>query len=123
VGLVTLLPSLSQQQEPSLSAMLATGAVGLVCLLPMIFLTVNWIFTLPLIVDKRMDFWPAMQTSWKMVRKHWWHLFGLVLLVGLINFAGVLLCCVGLIFAMPLGFAAMMYAYETIFSPPPSQTP
>lgn len=122
VGLVTLLPSVTQHQEPSLGAMLTTGAVGLVCFLPLIFLTVNWMFTLPLIVDKRLEFWPAMQTSWKMVRKHWWQLFGLVLLVGLINLGGVLLCCVGLIFSMPLGIAAMMYAYETIFSAPQPQT-
>ena len=123
VGLVTLLPSLTHNQEPSPGAILATAGVGLVCLVPLIFLTVNWMFTLPLIVDKRLDFWPAMQTSWKMVRKHWWQLFGLILLVGVMNAAGVLLCCVGLLFSIPLGFAAMMYAYETIFSPPQPQTP
>jgi GYF domain 2 len=123
VGLVTLLPAVTQNQEPSLGAILATVGVGLVCLLPLIFLTVNWMFTLPLIVDKRLDFWPAMQTSWKMVRKHWWQLFGLIILVGVLNLAGVLLCCVGLLFSMPLGFAAMMYAYETIFSPLQTQNP
>jgi uncharacterized membrane protein len=123
VGLVTLLPAITQNQEPSPGAILATAGVGLVCLIPLIFLTVNWMFTLPLIVDKRLDFWPAMQTSMKMVRKHWWQLFGLIILVGLINGAGVLLCCVGLLFSMPLGFAAMMYAYETIFSPSQPQTP
>jgi hypothetical protein len=123
VGLATLLPSLTQNQEPSPGAILATVGVGLVCLVPLIFLTVNWMFTLPLIVDKRLDFWPAMQTSWKMVRKHWWQLFGLIILVGVMNVAGVLLCCVGLLFSMPLGIAAMMYAYETIFSPPQPQTP
>jgi hypothetical protein len=123
VGLATLLPSLTQHQEPSPGAILATVGVGLVCLVPLIFLTVNWMFTLPLIVDKRLDFWPAMQTSWKMVRKHWWQLFGLIILVGVMNVAGVLLCCVGLLFSMPLGIAAMMYAYETIFSPPQPQTP
>ncbi len=122
VGLATLLPSLTQHQEPSPGAILATVGVGLVCLVPLIFLTVNWMFTLPLIVDKRLDFWPAMQTSWKMVRKHWWQLFGLIILVGVMNVAGVLLCCVGLLFSMPLGIAAMMYAYETIFSPPQPQT-
>ncbi len=123
VGLATLLPSLTHHQEPSLGAILTTVGVGLVCLLPMIYIAVNWMFTLPLIVDKRMEFWPAMQTSWKMVRKHWWQLFGLILLVGVMNLAGLLLCCVGLLFSMPLGFAAMMYAYETIFSPPQPQAP
>lgn len=122
VALATLLPSLTHHQQPNPVAVVIAVGVGLVCLLPVIFLTVNWMFILPLILDKRMDFWPAMQTSWKMVRKHWWQLFGLILLVGVINLGGLLLCCVGLLFSVPLGIAAMMYAYETIFSAPQSQT-
>ncbi len=123
VALVTLLPSLTHHQQPNLVAVVIAVGVGLVSLLPVIFLTVNWIFVLPLILDKRMDFWPAMQTSWKMVRKHWWQLFGLIVLVGLINLGGALLCCVGLLFSMPIGIAALMYAYETIFSAARPQTP
>jgi uncharacterized membrane protein len=123
VGLVMLLPSLTHHRQPDPVPVMITIAAGLVCLVPLIFLTVNWMFTLPLIMDKRMEFWPAMQTSWRMVRKHWWQLFGLVLLVGLINMAGFLLCCVGILFSMPLGFAAMMYAYETLFTGPKTQTP
>ncbi len=122
VGLAMLLPAITHHHQPDPASVIITGAVGLVCLVPMIFLTVNWMFTLPLIVDKRLEFWPAMQTSWKMVRKHWWQLFGLVLLVGLINLGGLLLCCVGLLFSVPLGCAAMMYAYETIFSATQPQT-
>jgi uncharacterized membrane protein len=38
------------------------------------------------------------------------------LLIGLVNVVGVLLCCVGVLVTMPIGFAALMYAYETIFS-------
>jgi hypothetical protein len=34
----------------------------------------------------------------------------------LLNIAGVVACCIGLLFTIPLGFAALMYAYETIFS-------
>jgi hypothetical protein len=84
VALVTLLPSITHHHQPDPSAVVIAVAAGLACLLPMIFVSVNWIFTLPLIVDKRIEFWPAMQTSWKMVRKRWWQLFGLVLLVGVI---------------------------------------
>ena len=40
----------------------------------------------------------------------------LVILVGLLNVVGVMMCCVGLLFTMPIGFAALMYAYETIFA-------
>ena len=46
--------------------------VFLICLIPTIYLQVRWVFTLPLIIDKQMNFWTAMKTSWKMVGKHWW---------------------------------------------------
>jgi uncharacterized membrane protein len=56
-----------------------------------------------------------MKASWKMVNKHWWQVFGLSILIGLVNLVGALACLVGLLFTVPIGFAALMYAYETIF--------
>lgn len=91
--------------------------VLLVCLVPMIYLQVSWLFTLPLIIDKQMGFWSAMKASWRRVNKHWWHVFGLLVLVGLINIVGLLLCCVGILFTIPIGLGALMYAYETVCSP------
>ncbi len=105
----------SPNQKPDLHNLLLLIPIGLVCLLPMIYLQTCWTFTLALIIDKGMDFGAAMKTSWKMVRKHWWQVFGLMLLIGLVNLAGALACLVGLLFTMPIGFAAMMIAYETIF--------
>ena len=89
---------------------------GFICIIPLIYLQTCWAFTLPLIIDKELNFWTAMNTSRKQVGKHWWHVFGLVILVGLLNVAGVLVCCVGVLFTMPVGFAALMFAYETIFT-------
>jgi uncharacterized membrane protein len=116
IAAIVLVPTLSKQHPPDLGAIMTTVGVGLVCLIPAMILSVNWMFTLPLVVDKGLDFWTAMKTSWKKVTQHWWQIFGLLLLVGLINLGGLLLCCVGLIFTIPLGIAATMYAYETIFS-------
>jgi len=96
--------------------------VFLICLIPVVYLQVSWSFTLPLIIDKQMDFWTAMKTSWKMVGKHWWLVFGLFILVGLLNVVGVLLCCIGVLFTVPIGLGAMMYAYEIIFSSAEAQT-
>lgn len=87
-----------------------------VLLVPIIYLTVIWLFSLPLVIDKGLGFWQAMETSRKVVSKHWFMVFALVIVVGLINCVGVLLCCVGLFLTFPLGMAAMMYAYETLFS-------
>jgi uncharacterized membrane protein len=87
-----------------------------VCMLPMLYLQTCWAFTLPLIIDKEMDFWTAMKASRTMVKKHWWHVFGLIFLIGLLNLLGVLLCCIGLLFTVPIGYATLMFAYETIFA-------
>jgi uncharacterized membrane protein len=90
--------------------------VLLVCAIPAIYLSVSWKFTLPLIIDRELDFWTAMKTSRKQVGKHWWHVFGLLVIIGLLNVVGMMLCCVGLLFTIPIGIAALMFAYETIFS-------
>ena len=121
-GFLILLPSLMHDNPPGLAQVVILSVVALVGLVPMIFLQVNWSFTLPLVIDRRLEFWPAMQASWKQVRKHWWLMFGLALIIGVINMVGLLLCCVGLLFTVPLSMAALMYAYETVFSAAPPQT-
>ena len=115
VAIVVLMPALVHHIQPAPGQVLPVVAAALVCFIPVIFLTVNWIFTLPLVVDRQMSFWPAMQLSWKMVRKHWWMVLLLVIIVALINIGGMFLCCVGILFTMPIGMGALMYAYETIF--------
>ncbi|HTA95609.1 MAG TPA: glycerophosphoryl diester phosphodiesterase membrane domain-containing protein [Verrucomicrobiae bacterium] len=96
-------------------AIFGTLPIFLICMVPVTYLSVNWMFTLPLIIDKGMKFWPAMMASWKKAHQHWWLLLGLLVVIGLLNLAGVCACCVGLLFAAPIGIAATMYAYETIF--------
>jgi hypothetical protein len=87
----------------------------LVCMIPATYLSVCLKFMLPLIIDKRINVAAALKASWKMVNKHWFQVFGLVLLLSLLNIAGALLCGVGLLFTVPIGFGALMSAYETIF--------
>ncbi|MGA3163068.1 MAG: protein kinase [Verrucomicrobiota bacterium] len=92
--------------------------LGIICLiLPGIYLAIAWLFTLPLVIDKRLDFWPAMGLSRKTISKHWWKFLGFIIILGLINLAGLLACFVGLLITVPLSLAAMMYAYEDIFGP------
>ena len=86
-----------------------------VCAIPATYLSVCLKFTLPIIIDKQVNFWTAIKTSWRMVNKHWWQVFGLILLISLLNIAGAFACLVGLLFTAPIGFGALMSAYETIF--------
>jgi hypothetical protein len=105
----------SQMIPQVISILTSTLPLLLICIIPMTYLSVNWSFTLALIVDKEMGFWTAMKTSWKMVHRHWFHIFGLLVLAGLVYMAGGLLCCIGAIFTAPISAAATMFAYETIF--------
>ena len=66
-----------------LCKLLAT--IGLWCclVLPGLYLTVAWIFSVPLVADKRLEFWSAMELSRKMVTRVWFESFGLLLLAFL----------------------------------------
>lgn len=112
VGMQKLLPQLMPQLLSGLGSALP---VLLLCLVPVAFLTVCWQFTLPLIIDKQMAVGEAMKTSWSMVMKHWWQVFGLGVLAGLVSLLGIFGCCIGVVFTAPIGLAAIMIAYETIF--------
>lgn len=85
------------------------------CLVPGIFLWVAWAVALPLVIDKRLQFWDAMEVSRKVVTEHWWGWFGLGLVTFLINLVGFLFCVIGLFFTLPLTTLAWMYAYEDVF--------
>jgi len=89
---------------------------GLVALIPTIYLRVCWLYAVPLVIDKGMDFWPALGYSRQMVSKHWWPVFGLLIVTSLINIAGLLLCCIGIFASTPLAFAALACGYERIFN-------
>jgi hypothetical protein len=109
-------PSAMQHFFPALmDAVERTMPVLLICLVPAAFFTVCLQFTLPLIVDKEMSVGAALRTSWGMVLKHFWQMLGLAILAGLISSLGVFGCIVGVLFTAPIGIAAMLYAYETVF--------
>ena len=79
-----------------------------------IFLTVNWMFSLPMILDQRVDFWTAMKRSWRQVSRHWWSCLALLVVISILNFFGTLCCLVGLLVTVPISILATMYAYETV---------
>ncbi len=91
--------------------------IGFVLLvLPGIYLSIAYVFTLPLIVDKGMDVWAAMELSRKAVTKHWFKVFGLFFLLSLIMALGALVLGIGLIWAVPLMFVTLYgLLYPLIF--------
>ena len=96
--------------------------VGLaLCIVPGIYLVVSWRMFVPLLIlDKGLEFWQAMELSRKVVTKHWWPCFGLLLLAGLIGLLGFLGCVVGIFFTLPIAVGATAYAYLDIFCAEPA---
>jgi hypothetical protein len=97
------------------------SSIGFVCcLLPGIYLGVAWLFALPLVIDKHLDFWPAMELSRKVVTRHWWLFFAFVLVNFLVMLLGLAVCIVGVFIAQSVVLAALAYAYEDIFGGHPA---
>jgi uncharacterized membrane protein len=86
----------------------------LLCLIPGLVLAAMYQFAHLFIVDKKLDFWPAMQASHDLVKRDYvgFTLFWVVLI--LLNIAGALLCLVGLLVTTPLYYAAITAAYRDL---------
>jgi hypothetical protein len=105
---------------------LLTSLRFILCILPGIYLAVGYVFAIPLVIDKKMEFWPAMELSRLVVHHHWWSIFALVIVLALIVLAGILACGVGALITVPIASAALMYVYEDLFGAaarPPVPTP
>jgi len=103
---------------PTLVASLLIGlftfAGTLLCLIPGLVVAAMYKFTYLFIVDKRMDFWPAMQASHAVVKNDYFGFTMFLILAFLVNLLGVLCCIVGLLVTIPLTFAAITVAYKEI---------
>jgi uncharacterized membrane protein len=98
----------------SLLIALFTFAGTLLCLIPGLVVAAMYKFTYLFIVDKRMDFWPAMQASHAVVKNDYFGFTIFLILAFLVNVLGVLCCIVGLLVTIPLTFAAITVAYKEI---------
>jgi hypothetical protein len=92
--------------------LIALGFVLLV--IPGIYLAVSYFFALSLLIEKRFDFWTALETSRKLVTKRWFSFLGFGLLLFLLNLGGVLLCGVGVLITAPWTVCTIVAAYEDI---------
>jgi hypothetical protein len=89
--------------------------LGLVLLLPMIYLVVSWIFAPMLVIDRGMDFWPAMELSRKMVGRHWFLVFIFLVVTAILVSLGLLALIVGIFVTMAFGAGATVALYEQLF--------
>jgi uncharacterized membrane protein len=99
----------------SLTAGLFIGIGTILFIVPGVYLVVAYMFASYLVVDRRLDFWPAMELSRHTVNPQWFSCFAFVLLLALLNLAGALLLGLGLLVTIPLAFCTVTAAYADLF--------
>ena len=83
-------------------------------IIPGIYLCIAYLFTWLLIIDKKMDFWAALEVSRRVISAQWWQMFGLILLAIPFLILGLICFLVGVFVAIVLISAAIIYAYEDL---------
>jgi uncharacterized membrane protein len=72
-------------------------------------------FGLFLIVDQKMDFWPASMASIEKVKPTFFPYLGLAVVAGVIGQIGAIACGIGACVTMPIYFAIIAVAYRDVF--------
>ncbi len=97
-------------------AMYALIAIGfLLLILPGIYLAVAYKFTLPLIVDKNLGVWEAMELSRRTVTTRWFKFFGLDIVLLVTVLISTIPFGIGLIWTAPMAFIAHALLYHHLF--------
>lgn len=96
---------------------LITAGVGVLVALALvsIYLSVRMrTFGLLLILDRRYRAIEAIRGSWELTQEHFWAIFGVQLLLGLLMVGGLLLCGIGYLFALPFATLVITAGYLLI---------
>ncbi|HEY6229681.1 MAG TPA: hypothetical protein VIW64_00330 [Pyrinomonadaceae bacterium] len=109
----------SSNGQPDPTAMMGFfgvfGLVFVVIIIAVLVISVVFIFSYPLIVDRRLSGLNAVKLSIRAGFANFWRLLGMLLLVGLLCCAGLVLCYVGIFLVLPVYFGAIAAAYEQVF--------
>ena len=95
------------------TVMIIIGMILLV--LPGIYLAFAYMYAMPLIVEKKMGVWAAMEASRKAVTKVWFRFVGLLIVMGVINLIAAIPLGLGWIWTIPWSVLTVAMVYQKIF--------
>jgi uncharacterized membrane protein len=98
------------------SLLITLGIILLV--LPGIYLALAYGFVALMIVDRKLDFWPAMEASRKLITAHFWQYLLLALLLGVVLIVSCIPFGLGLPIAVPVCLAAHYHFYRALVPAP-----
>ena len=83
--------------------------IGFVLLIvPGIYLSIAYVMAIPLVIDRNMGPWEALECSRKAVTKKWFNFFGILIVMSLIAAVSAIPLGIGLIWTIPM--MALVYA-------------
>jgi hypothetical protein len=86
----------------------------MLCLIPGMYLSIAYGLVVPLILTKKLGAWESMEASRKIVTSGLLSFAWLYFLVFAINLGGLLLCGIGLLASIPIGWCAIAAAYSDL---------
>lgn len=90
--------------------------IGFILLiLPGIYLAFAYMYAMPLVVEKKMSAWQALETSRKALTRVWFRFFGIVWLISLVNMLGILTLGIAWIWSLPWSFLGIAMIYTKLF--------
>ncbi len=87
----------------------------LLLIIPGIYLSIAYMLTVVLVVEKKLGAWEAMEASRKAITHHWFKIFFLFIAMGLIVLVSMIPLGIGLIWTYPMMVAAMGIVYRDVF--------
>lgn len=86
----------------------------LLCLLPGILVAAALLFSMPILMDRKVNAVTAMKMSIAMVKPYIWQAVAAAFVLGLLGFVGVLACGVGLLVTYPMYFVSVTLMYADL---------
>jgi hypothetical protein len=93
------------------------------CVIPGLYLMLCWHLAPLLVLDKHLEFWPAMEIARKVVTRHFWPMLGLAIVAVLLLLAGTLCCGIVVFVTGPIATGAAVEAYRRLFETPAAGSP
>jgi len=98
-----------------LLTVILAGIGFLLLVIPGIYLNVAYGLAIPLLVEKNLGVWEALEGSRKAITHCWFRYFGFLMVIGLIVAVSAIPLLIGLFWTMPFAVMAMGVAYREIF--------
>ncbi len=121
-GLITLSSQSNYAPKNPLEILELFNADGIIPLIIITFLVLMFMQTIYSFAVVNAHFfkaqaWQSLEASRKVIQKKFFHFFGLIIIIMLINILGILCLLVGLLVTVPLSYTIMYSAFDDIMQP------